>query len=88
MANNTNKSKNTWYKQCTLICENETKRTIQVAWIPEEFATVGRKVYFGKKRQNPEEIWTVDSASDQRITGDYLSERERDHLTQRAASDI
>lgn len=84
-----NTNKNTYYKQCTLVCQkSEDEKTTQVAWIPEEFAVVGSKVYFGKKRKNPDEIWTVDSASDQRITGEYLGERERDYLTQRAASDI
>jgi hypothetical protein len=81
-------AKQSYYKQCTLTRPLEDGKQTQVAWIPEEFAVPGKKVFFGTKTQPTKEVWTVDSASDQRITGDYLSERERDHLTQRAASDI
>lgn len=83
-------NKQTWYKQCTLSspAADGSGKHVQVAWIPEQFAVVGRKVYFGKKTASPERIWEVDSASDNRISGDYLGERERDYLTQRAASDI
>lgn len=80
--------KHTWYKQCMLTTPTEAGELCQTAWIPEQFAVVGRTVLLGKKSENPTQLWTVKSAPDQRQSGEYLGEHERDYLTQRQASDI
>jgi hypothetical protein len=84
----TTNKKLSWFKQCTFISPTEEGHTVQTAWVPEKFAKVGRKVYFGKKTKTPERIWEVTVAGDKRISSDYLAEHERDYLTQREASDI
>lgn len=87
MGKSSNKKKLAWFKQCTFTSKTETGEMIHTAWIPENFAVVGRVLYFGKKTKNPDRLWTVDSIGG-RKSGDYVAKHERDHLTQRAASDI
>lgn len=82
-----NKNETTWFKQCHFASPSEGGELQHIAWIPEHLAVVGKKVYFGKKTDKPDRLWTVTSVSG-RISGDYLSEHERDYLTQREASDI
>lgn len=83
------KSKKTvWYRQCVLTSPIEKGTKVQVAWIPEHLAVVGKSIYFGKKTNKPERLWVVESASSTRQSGDYLAEHERDYLHQREASDI
>ena len=80
--------KNVYYKQCSYAHPTEKGELIGIAWIPENLAIVGKKIYFGNKTKNPEQIWTIKSVSDQRLPDSYLQEHERDYLTQREASDI
>jgi len=88
MGKRSKQKSTTWFKQCTFASPAEKGKTVQVAWVPEKFAVVGKQVYFGKKTQTPERIWTVTKASARRVSNKYLTEHERDYLTQREASDI
>lgn len=72
-----------YYKQCTMCID----RTYQIAWIPEKFAEVGRRIILGK-REPEAPVWTVTHVSDMRIEGSYILAHERDYKTQREASDI
>ena len=82
------KAKQEFYKQCTFNTPTDGGMTTSIAWIPEDKAVVGKQIYFGKKSDAPDRIWTVVSAGDQRFTGEYLQAHERDYKTQREASDI
>jgi hypothetical protein len=82
------KAKQLWYKQCTFRTPTERGEMVETAWLPESLATKGAKIYFGKKTDKPEELWTITSVSDGRLSEDYVSTHERDYLTQRDASDI
>ena len=77
-----------YYKQCEYESETENGLLKAVAWLPEKFAVVGKKIYFGNKTENPERIWTVTSVGDIRMSEKYVREHERDYKTQREASDI
>ena len=87
MAKKTKKSE-TFYKQCHLTSPTEGGEMHKTAWIPESFAVKGRIVYFGKKTDKPERLWTVVNSPSTRKSGEYLGAHERDYLTQRQASDI
>lgn len=81
-------AKTTWYRQCTYTSPNEDGGvTTGTAWIPENLAVVGKTIYFGKKSDKPERLWTVEGVGS-RISEEYLREHERDYLSQRDASDI
>lgn len=82
-----NQAKVVWYKQCHFTSPTQDGYKCKTAWIPEHLAVVGKKVYFGKKTDNPERFWEVQSAGG-RMQESVLRERERDYLTQRQASDI
>lgn len=77
-----------YYRQCTFVKEAEGSTTSQVAWIPEKYAVLGKSLYFGKKTNNPQELWVVSSVGDVRLSEKYILEHERDYKTQRTASDI
>lgn len=76
-----------FYRQCVYESPTEGGVTRGVAWIPEEFAVVGKEIYFGKKTKNPERLWTVVSVGT-RKSEDYVKTHERDYKSQRSASDI
>jgi hypothetical protein len=80
-------SKKTWYIQCHFESPTENGKKVGIAWLPAKFAQIGRVIYFGKKTNTPDRLWTIVAASGY-ISEDYLRERERDYLTQRQASDI
>jgi hypothetical protein len=61
---------------------------METAWLPEKLAVLGKKVYFGNKTKEPEQLWEIVSVSDNRLPESYLKEHERDYKTQRQASDI
>ena len=77
-----------YYRQCTYQTDTENGYTQGVAWLPEKYAVVGKRIYFGKKTKNPDRIWTVVSVGDNRKSEDYVMRHERDYKTQRQASDI
>lgn len=66
--------------------EDGTKR-VDITWIPVKFAKVGKKVYFGKKKQDVPQIWTVIEVWSKRPES-YLLEHERDFMDHRDFSDI
>lgn len=76
--------KETMYKQCTLKSGN----SVQVAWIPSEFAKQGKPIRLGKKPAPTDPNWIVEVVSEPEVSGSYLAEHERDYKTQREASDI
>lgn len=75
----------TYYKQCTLT--NQANMQTQIAWIPEKFAELGRRLILGKREPGAPQ-WQVMMVSDMRLEGSYLADHERDYKTQRQASDI
>lgn len=78
----------TLYKLCDLSRETRDGKYVDVAWIPEKFAAVGRVI--GIKNADGEwvEGWRVDTTSENSRPGSYLNERSRDHCKTRDASDI
>jgi hypothetical protein len=70
------------YTQCELIKGN----VFQHAWIPSEFAVIG-KVLKIKYRGIWEDGWKVAHIFGMRFI-EYVEEHERDYLKQRVASDI
>lgn len=76
-----------YYRQCRFQSPTEDGYTEQVAWIPENLAVEGKQVYFGKKTDTPDRLWTVMEVGT-RMTEDYVKAHERDYKTQREASDI
>ncbi len=83
------KSKNSlFYKQCNFTSPTDAGEMRHTAWIPVQFAVLGRTLYFGKKTDNPERLWTVTSVPQTGKSGEYIGAHERDYLTQRQASDI
>jgi hypothetical protein len=79
--------KDPWYRQCTYEMPTEEGKKVDVSWIPEKFAKVGKKIYFGKRIDSPEELWTVVSVGG-RQKESYLVERMMDYKHQRKMSDI
>ena len=67
------------YRQCEL----RRKDTMDVAWIPEEFARIGKWL-----RIRGENAWQVVRVGENRKSQQYLLEHERDWMYQREASDI
>jgi len=86
MAKQSNK-KQEWFRQCTFTSPTEDGEVVHIAWIQEKFAVTGKVVYFGKKTDTPDRLWTVTTVGG-RSDGAYLQAHERDYLTQRQASDI
>lgn len=87
MAKKHTTKKTVWYRQCRYSSPTEEGKTVGVAWIPEHLAVVGKTIYFGKKTDKPERLWTVESVGG-RMEEEVLRDRERDYLHQRKASDI
>jgi len=71
------------YRQCEL----QRGTTGQIAWIPEIFAKVGSYVKITEDDKT-EDGWLVKRAGATRLSGDYLRDREREHLYHRRATDI
>lgn len=63
-----------FYRQCTLRSGN----TETVAWIEEHGARVGNRVTL-KDTEDPEKIWTVRTASTQRLSQETVQENEHRH---------
>jgi len=78
--------KNIWYRQCKFKTVKPPFK-LDVAWIPEKFAKVGKKVYFGDKRENPEPIWEVQEVW-ARKPESWVVGHQMDHKHQRKMSDI
>ncbi len=71
-------------KQCLL-----TSGTLDlVAWIPDEFAVVGKIIDVRQKDGKWSEGWTVDIVYGPLLSFEYVREHERDYKSQRKASDI
>ena len=68
-----------FYRQCAL----KRGSTSQVAWIPEEFARVGKVL-----RIKEQDGWMVLSVSPTRESRDVLSDREREHIHHRSVTDV
>lgn len=79
--------KEVWYVQCRFETKTSEGTKVDTAWIPEKFAKVGKKIYLGKKRPNPEELWRVTHTFD-RKPASWLFKHEMDFKHQRKASDI
>lgn len=60
-------SKSIFYKQCLLERQNEGSSSRQVAWIAENFATVGLVLKIKNKDNSWEDGWVVKNSSSERI---------------------
>lgn len=85
-----NMAKTDFYRQCVYkqIAPSGFFREA-VAWLPEKLAKVGKKIYFGAKREASEdELWTVSSVGEGRRSADWLTFKRNADKGQRQASDI
>ena len=73
-----------WYRQCQF---QSDRNRVEVAWIPEKSAKVGRRVTFKDDGADPTEIWTITQVYDRRPKS-WLIEHQQDHLHQRKVSDV
>jgi hypothetical protein len=89
------KNKNTFHVQCHLHSNNYVKphdanvcTTHYVAWIPEEFAVLGKHVRLKDVRGHSG--WTnwIVVNTGTKLESQYVFDHERDYITQRKASDI
>jgi hypothetical protein len=78
--------KDPWMRQCKFETV-EPPIKIDVAWIDEKFAKVGKKVYFKDEGADPTEIWIITEVWSRKRES-YVAKHERDYLHQRKASDI
>lgn len=69
----------TYYRQCALV----KGTTQQVAWLPEEFAVVGKYVILKE-----DDGWQVNHVSNHRQSEEYVQAHERDHMGHRKRTDI
>jgi len=76
-----------WYRQCRFETKTASGTKVDTAWIPEKFAQVGKRIYIGEKRPNPEEIWVV-TAVFARQPESWVVQHQMDHKHQRKMSDI
>ena len=76
-----------YHVQCELRRDNGT---VDVSWIPEKFAVVGRRVRLKNRKENTwEEGWTVVKAYPEgRRPTLVVEEEERLYLKQREESDV
>ncbi len=81
------KHQDPWYRQCRFETPTEGGKKIDTAWIPEKFAKVGKKIYIGEKRPDPDEIWTVTHVFSRKPES-YVVARQMDYKHQRKVSDI
>ena len=79
--------KDPWYRQCRFETIGDGPKKFDVAWIPEKFAKVGKKIYLGEKRENPEPIWEVKEVYARRPES-WVVEHQMDHKHQRKMSDV
>lgn len=71
------------YTQCRL----QQRNVCQTAWIPSEFAKVGKWVIISKNRHAVERSWQVVGCG-ATLPAEYVLEHERNYRTRRQASDI
>ncbi len=82
-------AKKEWYRQCRYERPTERGKKFDVAWIPEKFGKVGKKIYFGKKLPAPpDEVWTVTEVGDTRRTGKEITDFQNASKHQREVSDV
>lgn len=71
------------YTQCKYAQETATGKKFDVAWIPSNFAKVGKKIRIDDK----DGVWTIESVGSTKSAKTAM-EDSRDYLKQREASDI
>ena len=59
-----------------------------VAWIPDQFAVVGKVIDLRDEKGEWSRGWIVRDVYPQRLKYEYVREHERDYKSQREASDI
>ena len=75
------------YTQCTLRRPTENGYSVDTAWIPSEFAKVGKIIKIKQADDSWEDGWKVVSTGTTR-SAEWLQGHERDYLHQREASDV
>jgi hypothetical protein len=86
LAPNIMSKKNQHYTQCTMHKATETGTLIDVAWIPSEFAHIGRHLVIRVKGVWVSGWYVVSKGSAR--PAHWVEAHERDYLKQREASDI
>ena len=61
-----------YYRQCRLIKRTLVGQLIQLSWIPEPHATVGKMVRLREEDGSWNDGWLVSEAGTHRLTGDQL----------------
>lgn len=67
-------SKVTYFKQCRYERQTHQGKLIDVAWIPEKLAVIGKVIYL---TEFPEDLWTVTSVGTKRMAHSDLKEKEK-----------
>ena len=73
-----------FYKQVRL---EDNDKNVRVAWVPERYAHVGKILSIKESDFGWSNGWLVTDVWTQ-LSEEYVREHERDHLTQRNASDV
>lgn len=82
-------SKIKYYQQCELERKEKESTIHTVAYIPEEFAAVGKVVKIKDKENDTwQDGWKVTFSSSEKVEASIVETRERDYTKQRKASDI
>jgi hypothetical protein len=75
------------YRQCRFETETSAGRKVDVAWIPEESARVGQRIYIDEPWADPGEVWVI-TAVYARRPKDWVVQHRQDYRHQRKASDV
>ncbi len=81
-------SKDYYMKQCHFIRTVHGRTVNLIAWIPEKFAIKDKIVKLKMGEEYWVDGWVVDAVGNSRTKSTTASERSRDYLHQREASDI
>ncbi len=79
--------KDPFYRQCRFETITGSDKKVDTAWIPDKFAQVGKKIYIGRKRPDPKEIWKITHVFARRPES-WVVARRMDHKHQREVSDV
>jgi hypothetical protein len=76
------------YRQCCLERYDHGGVQRLVSWLPEVYAVAGQTVRLRQKDGSWSALWLVRTASPEALDEKLVVHRSRDHMRQRAASDI
>lgn len=76
-----------WYRQCRFECQTDRGKKIDTAWIPEESARIGNKIFINEDWADQDLVWTITHVF-ARQPKSWVVLHRQDHKHQRKASDI